>query len=70
MNEYKFVFPKQNNTTLTVNALNFADACFFVREICDIIEAHFNALDCTVVVNDVVVDENYGKEQDDEFDKA
>lgn len=37
MNEYRFVFPKQNNTTLTVNARNFADACFFVRELVDII---------------------------------
>lgn len=55
MNKYKFVFPEQNNTTLTVNARNFADACFFVRELVDIIEAHFNALDCEIKVDSISV---------------
>lgn len=55
MNTYKFVFPEQNNTTLTVKARNFADACFFVRELVDVIEAHFNALDCEIEINSTKV---------------
>ena len=51
MNEYKFVFPNQNNCCIIVNARNFADAAFFVREICDLVDAQFNAIDCTIMIN-------------------
>lgn len=51
MNEYKFVFPNQNNSYIIVEARNFADATFFVREMCDLVDAQFNALDCTVMIN-------------------
>lgn len=51
MNEYKFVFPNQNNSCIIVNARNLADAVFFVREMCDLVDARFNAVDCNIMIN-------------------